>query len=436
MRKKTHEEYIIELQEKNPDVEVIGTYINNSTPILHKCLIHNEYFESSPCNVLKGRRCSICGKEQYRQKRTKTHEQYVEEVKKNNPTIEVIGKYINAKTKITHHCLVHNIYWDALPDAILRGSGCSECTKDKIHDRFIKSHEQYVRDLYIKNPDIEVIGQYINSSTPITHHCLIHDIYWEISPNNALNGRMCPECSKDNKRLAFMKTHEQYVHDVKRINKDIEVIGRYVGARTPILHLCKRHNIKWMALPYNILMGRGCPECKKEKCIEARRKDNEQYIEELKIRNPDILPLEDYINSKTPILHRCLIDNNEWYISPNNALRGEGCPKCHESNGERIIRQWLENYNIKYIYQKTFDGCKDKQLLSFDFYLPDYSICIEYQGEQHYFPVEVFGGQEQFEKQIKHDKIKSDYCKQNNIRLLCISYDEDINEALTNFLFI
>lgn len=436
MKKRTHEEYVVELQEKNPDVEVIGIYINNSTPILHRCLIHNEYFECSPHDVLKGKRCHICGKEEYRKKRTKTHEQYIKEVKRVNPTIEVIGKYINAKTKIMHHCLIHDVYWNALPDSILRGSGCSECTKDKIHDRFIKSHDKYVNDLYMKNPDIEVVDKYINSSTPIMHHCLIHDVYWKVSPNNVLSGKMCPECAKDSKRSCFMKTHEEYVNDVANINKDIEVVGKYVGARIPILHLCKKHNVEWMALPYNILMGRGCPECKKEKCIEARRKDNEQYIKELKIKNSDILPLEDYINSKTPILHRCLIDNNEWYISPSNALRGEGCPKCRESNGERMVRQWLEGHNIEYIYQKTFDKCKDKQLLSFDFYLPDYNMVIEFQGIQHYEPVEVFGGQNAFELQVKHDKIKSNYCKQNNIRLICIKYDEDISEVLTNFLFI
>jgi len=49
-------------------------------------------------------------------------------------------------------------------------------------------------------------------------------------------------------------------------------------------------------------------------------------------------------------------------------------------------------------------------------------MCIEYQGEQHYRPVSIFGGEDSFKSQIKRDKIKKKYCKSNNIELLIIPY--------------
>lgn len=62
----------------------------------------------------------------------KTHEEYVEELKIKNPTVEVVGKYVDAKTNIMHHCLIHDVYWKAQPTSILRGSGCDMCRKEKI----------------------------------------------------------------------------------------------------------------------------------------------------------------------------------------------------------------------------------------------------------------------------------------------------------------
>ena len=68
--------------------------------------------------------------------------------------------------------------------------------------------------------------------------------------------------------------------------------------------------------------------------------------------------------------------------------------------------------------------------------MPVYGVCIEYQGEQHYRPIEYFGGEESFYLQQKHDQIKRNYCKHNNIKLLEIPYWEDIEKVLNNFLFI
>lgn len=430
-KKKTHEEYVIELSIKNPMVEVVGKYINANTKIEHLCLIHNELWETTPSRALQGVGCNKCKKEKFRDSRIKTHEQYVEEVLNINPLIEVIEEYVDAKTPIKHYCFIHDVYWDTCPNNILKRCGCPECGKEKIGLKNSKTYEQYVQEFNLKNRNIQLDGEYKNSSTPTMYKCLIDNHKWKARPIDILRGQGCPMCASNIK-----KTTEKYIQELRQINNDIDVLEEYTNINTPILHLCKIHNVKWKSSPRSVLQGCGCPECGKEKISNALRKSHEQYLKELNEINPNIIPLEIYSGANTHILHKCLIDETEWNTTPSHTLQGYGCPICNASKGEKTIKLWLENHNILYESQKRFADCRDKNTLPFDFYLQDYNLCIEYQGEQHYHPIEYFGGQEYFEYIQKHDEIKAEYCKNNNINLFYISYNEDIEEKLNNFLFI
>lgn len=299
-----------------------------------------------------------------------------------------------------------------------------------------KTHEEYVAELAIKNPTVEVVGTYVNAKTKIMHHCLIHDVYWDITPDNALHGAGCEMCRKEKISEFNSKTSNQYVLELKECNKNVIALEPYVDAKTPILHKCLIHDVEWKAIPDNILHGAGCPKCKSEKISNKIHKTHKQYVDELKLINPNIIPIETYKYSLTPILHKCLIDGNEWYVTPANTLSGCGCPRCSKSKGEEQICKLLDNVNVYYERQKTFDDCKDIKPLPFDFYLPNYNCCIEYDGEQHYRAVDYFGGEEYFRYVIKHDNIKNDYCKNNNIKLLRIPYYANVEEELNNFLFI
>ena len=74
------------------------------------------------------------------------------------------------------------------------------------------------------------------------------------------------------------------------------------------------------------------------------------------------------------------------------------------------------NNNILYESQYSFKDCRNTLPLPFDFYLTDYNVCIEYDGRQHYKVNDFFGGEEAFEKLKINDAIKSEYCKNNNIK--------------------
>lgn len=359
-----------------------------------------------------------------------------------------------------------------------------------------KTHEEYVKELKIKNPTLEVVGKYINANTKITHHCLIHNVYWDAVPSSLLRGCGCYKCKSERIRSSKVKPESSYIDEVKKANPQIEVIGQYIDSNTPILHRCKLHNITWNAYPASILRGCGCYKCGIDKSKNGRTKHHDDYIDELGNFNPNIIVLGEYINASTPILHKCAIDGYEWYARPANILSGKGCPKCggnilkpheeyvrevkkinpyiivkekyvnantsilheckidhhiwkarpddilhdrgcplcNESRLERKTRIWLENHSFSYIKDKKYDDCIDKRSLSYDFYLPDYNTNIECQGRQHYEPVDYFGGEEQFSVQLLHDKIKRDYCTSNGIKLLEIPYNANVEETLNNFL--
>ena len=135
-----------------------------------------------------------------------------------------------------------------------------------------------------------------------------------------------------------------------------------------------------------------------------------------------------YIDTESKLLWECdkgHIFKKSWA----NFRQGQRCTICNETLGEKFIRDYFVNNNINYIYQHKFSNCKYINVLEFDFYLQIYNICFEYQGIQHYEPVDFAGkgekwAKEQFELNKIKDQIKRDYCKNNNIILIEIPYWE------------
>lgn len=358
--------------------------------------------------------------------RKKTHEEYVAELAEKNPNIDVIGEYIDAKTPVLHKCRIDNYEWNAKPNNILSGKGCPKCG-----GTMKKTHKEYVNELLKKNSNVEVLGEYIDAKTPILHFCKLHQIEWLICPDNALHGSGCYMCCGEKIANKLKKSRDQYIAELKQNNPNIILVGEYIDSHTPTLHKCKVDGYEWYVKPSSVIYRTGCPMC-----AGNVKKTHEQYTAEVWLINSDIEVVEEYIDAKTPILHKCKIDGCLWYAMPSSILCGCGCPQCKESSGERQVRQWLEKHYIRYKYQASFEDCRDVLPLPFDFYLQDYNVIVEYQGRQHYVPIEHFGGQEKFELQQKHDMIKREYCRNNNFKLLEIPYYANIEEELNNFLFI
>lgn len=287
-----------------------------------------------------------------------------------------------------------------------------------------KTHDEYVAEVAIINPDIEVVGVYINNSTKILHRCKIDGYEWYTKPNILLSGCGCPMCA------GKIKTTESFKSELFLINPSIEVIGEYVNNKTSIRCLCKIDYYEWDAFPQNLLKGCGCP-----RCVGLVHKTHEEYVSEVASINDNIEIIGQYINARTKILHKCKLDGATWMADPHHVLSKKcWCPRCNASIGEQIIYDCLTKKQVSFIPQHTFVDCKNIRCFPFDFYLNDFNACIEYDGIQHFKAIDLFGGITALEERKNNDMIKTKYCADKNIPLLRIKYDDNIYDKIDCFL--
>ena len=132
---------------------------------------------------------------------------------------------------------------------------------------------------------------------------------------------------------------------------------------------------------------------------------------------------------KNQVIWKCKCDcGSITYVTTGHLISGHttSCG-CSNSKGELKISQFLQKLNIDFEYQKTFDQClnpKTNAKLKFDFYLPNYNCCIEYDGIQHFEYVQYFENKDSFKERSFRDSLKNEYCKNNNIKLIRIPYTD------------
>lgn len=237
----------------------------------------------------------------------------------------------------------------------------------------------------------------------------------------------CYGCVNEKRGLRYRISDEKIL---KRCNKlNIEYVGRYNDdnkQETVVKYICPRHRnkgvltIRWDSLRS---ASKGCPYC------TGRYRTTEEIKEILGKINDTYDLLGKYVKFESNIKCKCKICGHIWETSIPSLKTGSGCPKCSMSHGERFIASVLDGLDIGYITQHTFKDCILNQKLKFDFYLPHCNAVIEYDGEQHFKPVDFANkgndwANKSFIKNIERDKCKDLYCHANNIPLLRIPYWE------------
>ena len=258
---------------------------------------------------------------------------------------------------------------------------------------------------------------------------------------NTKNGTMKYSCGS---KGCLSKKRMEYDYDRKmdQISKFYELCDKKgyepistvddykFSGKSKLLFKCPLHGIQEMTLN-SMQAGNGCKKCGIELRASARKLSSEEVKKRIEsINNNKLLNADKYINNSTRNLEvlcgtckeRIFNVSIDEYLRENK-IRCDYCARS-QSNGERIIQYYLEKYNCGYIYNYRFQDCRDKRPLPFDFYLRDYNLCIEYDGEQHFKPIR---GNESFELTKYHDNIKTKYCELNNINLLRIPYWERDN---------
>ena len=277
---------------------------------------------------------------------------------------------------------------------------------------------------------------YVNSRTKIkcVHNLCSHE--WSIKPADFLNGIRCPSCSD------LRKKPDDFSKEISNlVGNEYTFIEEYVNRATKIKCVHNLCSHEWSITPNNFLRGQRCPECK-DKPVPPKT-DTQFKDDVFKLVGDEYSFTETYINSSTKIkcIHNMQDCNYVWKIEPTEFLRGSRCPSCNKNSSapSRDVERILKDMSIAYEKEKTFDSCVSVKKLRFDFYfeINNKLYCIEYDGEQHFIAIEKFGGAAGLIETKRRDDIKTNFCIENNIDLLRLTYKDkqsDFKMLITKFI--
>lgn len=455
-KKKTHEEFIKEVYNLvGEEYTVLGKYINCKEKILirHNCdeCGNHEFYITPDSFINKGSRCHKCGIEKVASQKRKTHEQFLTEAKQIlGDDYEILGVYINNKTKIQVRHKICNTIYETTPDNILRGHGCvnSKCKNKKISTKLRKLHSKFLADVQTRFGDeFEILEEYKGATTPIKikHKACGHTRL--VTPSSFLKNSIgCDKCAIQYRSQQSIVDFDIFLSQLTDIYGDelyvYEDTYKGMSKKVKIKHMI--NNKIFYTTPYLLLKGHLYKEYGIKKRADAQRWTTEEFKNKVySLVQDEYTVLGKYTGANNKILMKHNKCNYEYEVTPSKFINvGRRCPRCRESKGEKAISQFLDKLHINYQPQFSFEDCRNKEPLPFDFAIfdnDDNIMClIEYQGEHHYEIVEHFGGKEKFQIQQKRDEIKRQYCRLNNIKLVEIPYWEfdNIEKILNKELHI
>ena len=346
--------------------------------------------------------------------------------------------YIKAKTKIKVRHNICNYEYYVSPDNFVKGTRCPSCSGN-----IKKSDEEFSNEIYkLVGKEYSFLESYTNSGTPIkVIHNNCGNIY-KVRPSSFIqNNARCPKCANENRRKLKTLTNEQFLAKIiNLVDNEYTFLEEYKGAYEKIL---VKHNIcgnVYKVSPHRFSNGNRCKKCADEK---QRKRHSEFIIEVFALVGDEYSFLEEYrgARKKLKIIHNTC--GKTFSSNPNNFLRGNRCPHCNISKGEIAISRYLDKNGINFKQQITFPELRMRSLLRYDFAIlgnnGSIKLLIEYDGHQHFEPIEIWGGEQEFKRILESDRLKDIHAKEKDIPLIRIPYwdyqkiDEILDDALLKY---
>lgn len=271
--------------------------------------------------------------------------------------------------------------------------------------------------------------RYKDNKTKVCVICPEHGEFW-IAPVNHIgkhNHCGCPICGGK-----FKRTTEWFIENARKIHGDKYDYSKAVYEKNDkkLCVICPKHGEFWVTPNQHMdKRKKGCPKCGHEHCHDLLAKTKEEFIEDAQKVHGDKYDYSkvEYTNAKTKVCVICR-EHGEFWVTPDGHLRGRGCPICGQihTSADKIA-EWLKDNGIEFVREKMFSWLNAQRL---DFYLPEYNMAIEYQGEQHFKPVKYFGGEKRFLDRKERDNRKKVLCNKNGIDILYVSFYKDAPETI------
>lgn len=325
--------------------------------------------------------------------------------------------YKGNRYNIIISCKKHGDF-EVVASSFLNGQKCTKCELDDRKNECINKAKKIHNNKYLyHNVD------YKTSKIPVKITCPAHGDFYQ-SFNSHLKGYGCSKCSKKNKPITeewinIVKNKFNYNFDYSKVN--------YITNKIPVCIICPIHG-EFYSTPNNFIKSiYGCPKCNSIIKQKESKKTTKKFIEEAKKIHGEKYDYNnvDYINKRIKVKIICPI-HGEFLQSPSVHLNGCGCQKCMYKNQNLLFEKLLKSFPDEKIETEYSTQWLLRQ--RFDIYFLNHNIAVEYNGIQHYEPVDKFGGIINFHNTIKRDKLKTKKCKENNCNIFFVKYNYNEND--------
>lgn len=409
-------------------------FINHITNVIIICPIHGEFKQTPKCHLDSKHGCRFCAKLK-------------------NSTIDIRKqKFIQlANDKHGYKCNYDKVVYTTQQENVIitcpqhgdfnqkannhvNGSGCPDCGRIIANQALSLPREEYLRRFKLKHGDkfdYTLLPEKFGYFDKVQVICPKHGAF-----NTSIASHLehdCMDCYNDSRKaidkVEFIRRAEELYGNFYNYDK-----VEFDDVKTNVIIMCPKHG-EFIQMAYTHLLGHRCRLCSNEN----RTLPFDSFVERSRITHGEmyIYNEEDYKTSVETTKIKCP-EHGIFEQTPISHMAGAGCPYHRGSRGELLILKFLQDTSVTFLREHRFFECKNIRSLPFDFYLPDDNLLIEFDGRQHFEPLEIFGGVERFQQQQINDEIKTNFALEKQIPLLRIRYDIPIQQfanILTDFIF-
>lgn len=325
--------------------------------------------------------------------------------------------FVNNYTPVEILCKKCNTYYLQKPIHHASGSGHKPCTlfvNTKTTEQFINEAKAIHGDRY----DYSKVD-YVNAEKKVIIICPDHGEFLQ-TPHSHLKGCRCHTCARLSHKDKVSRSHDEFIKLAKEVHGDKYDYSKtkYTTTYNMVTITCPVHGDFEQRADGHLKYG--CQKC----AVESITYDTETFIKKAKLRhgNKYNYSKTNYTYSKCHVIITCPKHGDFKQIA-NEHLCRTGCPVCSSSRGEKLLYIILKNNNIDFVQQYKLGNTNYR----YDFYLPELDTLIEYDGIQHFEPVEYFGGMSRFLEVKANDELKNTLALTHNKKLLRVHYKNITN---------
>ena len=340
--RKTHNQYVAELQKVNHDIIVVGAYEGVGKKIDVECKVCGHKWRPNAGSILQGRGCPKCRRAQAARKNMVTDGEFRRRLAAKGVKVTPLEEYKGNQVPILVRCDVCGNEWRPTPGTLLYGEGCPSCAHGQTSymEQFIAEALRFVLgDDAVVNRDRAAIGSELDIYIP-SLGVAVEPGGWHWHSSKVADD----EAKRNAARACGIRVvtiYDSYPagevppFDVDCITAECDLgsVRHWKRLRSVTLELLETIGVD--VVPSQDDWSRIASRAHEF----ARRKTPEQFASELAAISPGIELTSPYLSSGRKVGCRCRTCGHEWSAAANNLLRGAGCPKCGHARGAEKIRK-------------------------------------------------------------------------------------------------